>query len=414
MIGRVQIRNGTGANIVTANFGQDSSFAGQATAQGNTDANGLGDFYYAPPEGFLALCSANMPDPVIDPAQDDVPADYFNPVLYTGNGSTQSITGVGFQPDWVWIKQRSGVSSHGLHDVLRVISGAEEILYSDLTNAGNTGGAYLSSFDSDGFTLNNNSSGNGSGLTYVGWNWKAGGAGVSNTVGTLASTVSANQDLGVSIVTFTTDGSSNNTVGTGLSSSEPLDMVIIKRRDSASAWQVGHRFSGQGDNFAYHLELDSTAALSGIGPYFMGSQSTSNGDRIYLASGTSDVSSATWVAYCFQSVEGFSKFGSYTGNGDADGPFVYTGFRPAYVMVKRTDGTGGWRIWDSARNPYNLADNTLHADDSTVENHYGNDEIDMLSNGFKIRSDGSYHNTSGSPYVFMAFAEMPFKYANAR
>ena len=416
MIGRVQIRSGTGTNIVTANFGQDSSFAGQATAQGNTDANGIGDFYYAPPAGFLALCTANMPDPaaVFDPALDASPQDHFNPVLYTGNSSTQSITGVGFQPDLVWTKSRSSAGNHGLHDIMRLTGSVPHILYSDLTNAEpSASGGGLVSFASDGFNLNNNNVSNTSGVTYAAWNWKAGGTGVSNTDGTLASQVSANTDAGFSVVTFTTDGSNNN-VGTGLSSSKPLDMLIIKRRDSTSDWQVGHRFSGQSSNFAFHTELNSDSALSGIAPYFMGSQSTSNGDRLYLGAGASGVSSATWVAYCFQSVEGFSKFGKYTGNGDADGPFIYTGFRPAFVITKRTDGTSNWTLWDTTRDPYNAGQRTLMPNDSGAEESGNASESwDILSNGLKLRSYGRANVPSGT-YIYMAFAEMPFKYANAR
>jgi hypothetical protein len=395
----------------TVNFGQDSSFAGNKTRQGNTDANGIGDFYYSVPTGHLAICSSNLPDPVIDPAQDDIPADYFNPVLYTGNSSAQSITGVGFEPDLVWLKSRSTAASHGLHDVLRVISGAEEILYSDLTNAGNTGGAYLSSFDSDGFTLNNNSSGNGSGDTFVSWNWKAGGAGVSNTEGTITSTVSANTKAGFSIVTWTGDGNGSGNIGTGLSSSIPIDMAVVKRRDSTSEWQVGHRFSGQGSNFAYHLELNSTSQLSSNGPYMMGSQSTSSGDKMWLASG-SLTNNATYVAYCFQSVEGFSKFGSYTGNGDADGPFIYTGFRPAYVIVKNASASDSWFINDNKRNSFNVVNSQLFANSANAE--ADSRGLDFLSNGFKIRDTSASHNGNGNTLIYMAFAEMPFKYANAR
>jgi len=191
-------------------------------------------------------------------------------------------------------------------------------------------------------------------------------------------------------------------------------MVVIKRRDSTSEWQVGHRFSGQGLNFAYHLELNSTAALSGAGPYFMGTQATSNGDRIYLASGTYGVSSATWVAYCFQSVEGFSKFGSYTGNGSSsDGPFVYTGFRPAFVMVKWADSTGEWGMHDSARDVDNVVGGVLFAHASDAE-YTGYEFYDFTSNGFKIRSSNANRNASGGTYIYMAFAEMPFKYSNAR
>ena len=404
-----------GGSDAVANFGQDSSFAGQKTAQGYTDANGIGDFYYQPPSGYLALCTANLPDPVaaIDPALGSNPEDHFNTVLWTGDGTSgRTVTGVGFQPDIIYYKSRSVTQPPQISDAVR---GVYRMLRTSATDAeyNLTGGGMLQSFDADGFTVGTDPSINQSSQTYVAWNWKAGGTGVSNTVGTLTSTVSANQDLGVSIVTFTTDGTNSN-VGTGLSSSAPLDMVIIKRRDSTSEWQVGHRSSGQGVNFAYHLELNSTSALSGSAPYFMGSQATSNGDRIYLASGTYGVSSATWVAYCFQEVDGFSKFGSYTGNGSTDGPFVYCGFRPAFVMIKPTTANH-WRIQDSARDNYNPSSKELFPNLSNAEIDNPTDyAIDFVSNGFKFRTSFSGLNLSGTTFIFMAFAEMPFKYANAR
>lgn len=398
------------------NFGQDSSFAGNKTAQGNTDSNGIGDFYYTPPSGFLAICSANLPDPVaaINPAVNNTPQDHFNPVLYTGTGSSShAITGVGFQPDLVWIKSRSNAASHGLHDVNRIDGTAEEILYSDSSAASNTGGAYISSFDSDGFTANNNSSGNGSGTTYVSWNWKAGGTGVNNTTGGIASTVSANSDIGVSFIKWQGDSNTSGTVGTGLSSSAPLDMVIIKRRDSTSNWHVGHRFSGQGANFAYHCNLDDAAALSGNAPYMMGTQSSTNGDRLYIT-GDGNINTAYYIAYCFQSVEGFSKFAQYEGNGSADGPFIYCGFKPAYLMVKSTS-VNNWVVHDTTRSPYNVSLNALFPNITNAEYTSANAyDIDLLSNGFKLRSSNTDVNHDGRDFIFMAFAEMPFKYANAR
>jgi len=191
-------------------------------------------------------------------------------------------------------------------------------------------------------------------------------------------------------------------------------LSVFKRRDSTSEWQVGHRFSGQGSNFAYHLELNSSSALSGSSPYFMGTQSSTNGDRVYLSSGSYGVSSATWVAYCFQEVDGFSKFGSYTGNGSTDGPFVYCGFRPAFVMIKPTTANH-WRIQDGARDNYNPSDKELFPNLSNAEVDNPTDyAIDFVSNGFKFRTAFSGLNLSGTAFIFMAFAEMPFKYANAR
>lgn len=393
-------------------------FASHWSAIGGRDFDGTFNFGQSafvatPPDGYLALCTANLPDPVIDPAQDDVPEDYFNTVTYTGNGSTQSITGVGFQPDWVWLKLRNVAANHGLHDALRVINGNAEILYSNLTNAGNTGGGYLSSFDSDGFTVNNNTSGNGSGYTFAAWNWKADGTGVTNTDGSITSTVSANQKAGFSIVSWTGNGNSSGNVGTGLSSSIPIDMAIVKKRSTTSEWQVGHRASGQGVNFAYHLELNSTSALSGQAPYMMGSQATSNAGLLFLAS-EGLTNGVDYIAYCFTSVDGYSKFGSYTGNGSADGPFVYTGFRPAFVIIKRTNDIASWATWDSTRDTYNPMDTIVFPNLSNAEATNAAYNIDALSNGFKVRNTATSFNGNTSTYIYMAFAEMPFKYSNAR
>ena len=235
-IGKIEIRTGSSANVVTANFGQDSSFAGQATAQGNTDANGLGDFYYAPPAGFLALCTANLPDPAaaFNPAVNNSPQDHFNTVLYTGNGSTNNITGVGFQPDFVWIKARSEAYWHGAFDVLR---GATKQLYPNDSAAEATESTSLTAFGSDGFTLGSFQYTNNNTTTFASWNWKAGGSGVSNSDGSTASVVSANTDAGFSIVTYTGTGSAGMTIGHGLSSAPKL--IIVKNRDDGSEnWTI--------------------------------------------------------------------------------------------------------------------------------------------------------------------------------
>ena len=321
-IGQVQLRSGSAVNTVTANFGQDSSFAGQATAQGNTDANGRGDFYYSPPAGFLALCSANLPDPAaaFNPAVNNSPQDHFNPVLYTGNSSTdRDITGVGFQPDWVWIKKRNAAKSHNLFDVLR---GAGKMLETNSTIGDFTDTDRLNGFISDGFNVGNDNAVNNSGDTYVAWNWKAGGTGVSNSDGTITSTVSANTDAGFSIVTFTAVNGSSD-VGHGLDK-EP-EILIHKGRSFSNGWYTFTKFI---DGSVDYARLDTTTAFASSGT--MAFNSTTFKDWY---------SSGDFVAYCFHSVEGFSKFGTYTGNGSTDGPFINTGFRPAYVMIKRADGS---------------------------------------------------------------------------
>jgi hypothetical protein len=384
--------------ISIANFGQDSSFAGNKTAQGNTDANGRGDFFYAPPAGFLALCTANLPDPAIDPAQDDVPADYFNTVLYTGNGSTQSITGVGFEPDFVWQKCRSDSVLHSLLDVVR---GANKYLSTNDTSAEATPASNnrITSIDADGFSLGNSSNTNNSGDTYVAWNWKAGGTAVANTDGTIASQVSANTDAGFSIATY--NGSSAGTVGHGLSSTPQL--VIIKSRDASSGgyWWTGTTVI---DGSLDYFQLNDTNAKTDSGYSLPTSSVFSN---VPFTGGTNQ------VAYCFHSVEGFSKFGTYTGNGSDDGPFINTGFRPAWVMIKRTDDTENWYINDTTRSTYNpLTNATLYANLNAAEGT--GHAIDYLSNGFRIVNSNAAYNANSGTYIYMAFAEMPFKYANAR
>lgn len=389
-----------------ANFGQDSSFAGNKTAQGNTDANGVGDFYYAPPSGYLALCTANLPDPVIDPAQDDVPSDYFNTVLYTGNGSTNAITGVGFQPDLVWTKLRSQAGSHSLADVIR---GGTAVLRSDLTDAEVTRANHIQSFDTDGFTLGADGTSNLNGTTNVAWNWLAGNGTSSNTDGSITSTVSVNQKAGFSIVSYTGTGSSA-TVGHGLGAVPAV--IIVKNRDDTDSWNVYHHENTSAPETDF-LILDSTNATSDGAGKWNDTAPTSSVFTIGSSLST-NTSGDSMIAYCFAEVEGYSKFGSYTGNGSTDGPFVYCGFRPAWVVVKRTDSAESWVVEDATREPYNDGiSNRLILNRSDAEY---NDAFptDFLSNGFKQRNTGTSKNASGSTYIFMAFAETPFRYSNAR
>lgn len=405
IIGHVEIRSGSAVNTVTANFGQDSSFAGQATAQGNTDANGLGDFYYSPPAGFLALCSANLPDTAaaFNPAVNNSPQDHFNTVLWTGNDSDpRSITGVGFQPDWVWAKTRNTTYSHVLYDVVRG-TGTSKALMANDTSAENTYPEYhnISSFDSDGFTIgvtSDNNVLNDNNITTVAWNWKAGGSGVSNTDGGITSTVSANTDAGFSIVTF--NGSSASTVGHGLSSTPELIIQKSRNASSGAYWWTGTTVIDGSLDYLKLNDTDAKANSSFTAP------TSSVFYNVAFTSSTSD------VAYCFHSVEGFSKIGKYTGNGNADGPFIYTGFRPAFVIVKNASAVDSWFINDNKRNPYNVVDSQLFANSSGAE--ADSRGLDFLSNGFKILDSSTSHNGNGNTILYIAFAEMPFKYANAR
>jgi len=388
------------------NAGQDSSFGGRKTPQGNTDDNGYGDFYYAPPSGYLALCTANLPSPAIDPAKDDVPSDYFNTSLWTGNDTQRSIT-VGWQPDLVWTKYRSSTGAHTLMDSVR---GASARLFSNLTDAEATTNGLIS-FDSDGFTMGDNATShnmNASGVSVVGWSWLAGNGTSSNTDGSITSTVSVNQKAGFSIVSYTGNATAGATVGHGLNVAPSV--LIVKNRDSVYNWPVYHGANGTsaGQNVLF---LNATTANTvSSGPW----NNTAPSSSVFtLGSGAvSNNSGDDYIAYCFAEVEGYSKFGSYTGNGSNDGPFIYCGFRPSLFLTKRTDSTSDWQLLDTSRDTYNAADAYLKPNTSGAEATGG--PHDFVSNGFKIRNTGGSQNASGGTYIFMAFAENPFKYANAR
>ena len=398
-----------GSGAMCFNFGQDSSFAGTQTAQGNADGNGIGDFYYAPPSGFLALCTSNLPDPVetIDPAQGGSPQDYFNTVLYTGNGSARSITGVGFQPDWVWFKNRESAYGHEVYDVVR---GTELYLPTQATNADIANAQGLTAFGSDGFSIGTDPGLNQDTKGIVAWNWKAGTAFSNDAsatgVGSIDSSGSVNTDVGFSIISYTGNGSNGATVAHGLGVSP--DMIIAKTRDSAENWQIFHSALG-GTKRLYFLtnaEVDTAEAWNDTNP-----------SATVITLGTSDLinkNTDEYIAYCFASVDGYSKFGSYTGNGNADGPFVYLGFRPAFVIHKRVDAANAWVVFDSKRGAINLNTPHLQPHLASAESDVSSYGYDFLSNGLKPRTTDASMNASGGTYIYMAFAEQPFKYANAR
>jgi hypothetical protein len=325
----------------------------------------------------------------------------FNPVLYTGTSATQSITGVGFQPDFVWLKARSGAFQHGQFDAVR---GATKGLVSNTTDAETTFSA-VTSFNSNGFT--NGTDYNNSGTTYVSWNWKANGAGSSNTAGSITSTVSANTTAGFSIVTYTGTGSAGATVGHGLGAVP--SMIIFKRRNATSDWQTYH--TSLGNAASVYLNLTNASASS---PGMLNS-TTPTSTLITLGTSTdTNPSTGTMVAYCFAPIAGYSAFGSYTGNGSADGPFIYTGFRPAFVIVKNSGDAGvNWLMFDTTVNPNNSVTKYLLPNSTAAEQSDLN--LDMVSNGFKPRvAGGTGINQNNSTYIYAAFAENPFKYANAR
>ena len=386
--------SGSGWSDEVYNFGQDSSFAGNKTAQGNADDNGYGDFYYTPPTGYLALCTQNLPDPAV------VPSEHFNTVTWTGNGGTMNVTGVGFQPDLVWGKNRAVAWNNTLFDAVR---GAGELLQSNLTNAESTNDTwgYVNSFDTDGFSLVTGASGidqvNENLKAFVAWNWKAGGTGVSNTNGSITSTVSANADAGFSIVTWTGNGGVG-TVGHGLNIAPKF--VFYKARGTTSDWWT---LTTAVDGSLDFLKLNTTDAKHNQLGVSLTSTTIPNWNF-----GT------TTVAYCFHSVDGYSKVGSYTGNGSTDGTFVHCGFRPAYVMIKQ-NGNSGWMIYDSKRSETNQANEYLQAQVTNIEVSSATDNpIDFLSNGIKMRYNNSATNYSNGTFIFLAFAETPFKHTNAR
>ena len=335
----------------------------------------------------------------------DDPSAYFHVNLHSGNGTdntdiTFDANAGDFQPDFIWFKGRtSSAIDHALFDSSR---GTTKILNSNQTNAENTQGATLKVFNSNGFRVGDDAGDygvNASGRTYVTWNWKAnGGTTSSNSDGSITSTVQANTTAGFSIVTYTGNGSDNATVGHGLGVKPKV--IIPKRRDSSSHWLIND-WSG---DYANKLKLNDTEASSGSDSFVKDASSTT------FTLGTDvdvNASSGTYIAYCFAEIQGYSKFGSYTGNGNADGPFIYTGFKPAWLMIKRTDAaTDGWYIFDSTRTPFNLANVALRANSSNVES---GESIDLLSNGFKHRIGGNnnFNNASGT-YIYMAFAEHPF------
>jgi len=389
-------------STVTLNFGQDSSFAGNKTAQGNQDGNDIGDFHYTPPTGFLALCTSNLPDVAV------IPSEHFAVQTRTGFGSSGGSLTTNFAVDFLWEKQRNYSSDHNLWDAVR---GRPLYLSSNTTDVDRSG-TWLTSFNSNGVTFGSNDYDSGTNL--VDWMWKANGSGSSNTDGSINTTkTSANVDAGFSIMTYTGTGS-NATIGHGLSKTPEMWVVKPRTNVSDNQWFVCHK--GLASDYATDfIHFDSTGAVQDNALMWNDTPPTSTVINLGSKPGTNG-SGGSFVAYAWHSVDGYSAVGSYKGNGvNLNGPFVYTGFRPAYVMIKRTDSADPWVIFDSAREPENEDDGqdlSLKANDTAVEAAYGN--IDLLSNGFKVMINAGYMNNSGSNYIYLAFAETPFKYSNAR
>ena len=332
--------------------------------------------------------------------------------LWTGNGSTQTISGLGFSPDFVWVKVRSNAGAHGLFDTVR---GAGYKLVSNTTNAeaynGIGSGGDLIAFNSDGFNLGDNTAGSAASTnllnyTYVGWAWDAGTSTVSNTQGSITSQVRANASAGFSVVTYTGTGASA-TVGHGLGVAPSL--IIVKARDNSTfggeGWNTYHSSLPAG----YALQLNSTQAqVTGM---FTSTLPTSSVFTLSTNSGVNE-SPVRYVAYCFSSVVGYSNGFSYTGNGSTDGVFQYLGFRPRLILLKCSSTTGNWTLLDTAREGYNVDNDPLYPNLSNAEGT--TDLLDITSNGFKLRSTDASVNASAGTYIGFAWAENPFQYARAR
>ena len=341
----------------------------------------------------------------------DDPSEYFHTQLYAGDGNddrsiTNDANAGNFSPDWLWLKNRSGTNSNALVDTTR---GATKVLRSNATNAEETEANGIQAFETDGFQIGSGGLVNTNGNDYVAWQWKAnGGTTSSNSNGSITSTVQANTTAGFSIVTYVSNNTEGATFGHGLSSTP--DLVIVKGRDSADNWAV---FNGTSTTNSRSLHLDTNDGEIPVSSYnfwnlyWDETRPSSTVVTLGVDAKVNKSGNENFVAYCFHSVKGYSKIGKYTGNGNADGPFIYTGFKPAWLLFKQTSANGeNWRIFDNKRSPFNQVDDHLFASSNSVEN----DETgcDFLSNGFKWKNSDAHQNGNGAKYVYMAFAEHPF------
>jgi hypothetical protein len=381
-----------------------ADYNGTATA-----ANfGQRPFSYTPPTGFLALNTSNLPNPTVGTSSATRANRYFDTSLYTGTGSALSVTNGGFQPDFIWIKDRS--TSNYAHYLTDAIRGFDKYLFSNLTNSEGTNANRVTSVSSTGFTIGTDPAVNTNGSAHVAWNWNAGGSNATNTSGTITSTVRANQTAGFSIVSYASGSAGQKTVGHGLGVTP--SMIITKSRDNNSYnWSIYH--SSVIDTTSKFLRF-TTDAIVTSSTIWGAALPTSTVFGITSDNGVP--ANNNCIAYCWTPVAGYSAFGSYTGNGSSDGPFVFLGFRPRFIMWKRSDSTGDWIIFDTARDTYNYADKQLVPNTGGAEQVTGGGFVreDFLSNGFKVRSTDSYINANGGTYIYAAFAESPFKFANAR
>ena len=334
----------------------------------------------------------------------DKPTDYFNTKLYTGNGSSgHAITGLDFQPDWIWIKDRGATNWHSVRDSVR---GTSRQLFTNEARPEETA-SYVTAFNSDGFTLGTgNSDVNANNNTYASWNWKAGTSftndASSTGIGTIDSTGSFNNTPGFSIVSYTGTGS-NGTVKHGLNS--VVKLIILKNRTTGRNWQILHHKNTTAPA-TQQLEFytDATATVTAQWNSIMPTSSVFSIGTNHSTNKSGD----SFIAYCFAEKQGYSKFGSYSGNGNADGSFIYTGFKPAFLIIRRTDDGDNWVMFDNKRNEFNLTDKRLYPNSAAAEATASSVSLDLLSNGFKLRGTDSQINNSSGTYIYMAFAESPF------
>jgi hypothetical protein len=394
LIHNLTFGSGTVPNLSTGVYAGYNVGANTASVDFNF---GQRPFAYTAPSGFKALNTQNLPTPTIGATTATQAGKYFNPVLYTGTGSSRSVTGVGFQPDFTWIKDRTSAEWHRLYDAVR---GATKELYSNTTNAEGTDANGLSAFNSDGFSVGTLNAVNKSADAFVAWNWRANGAGVTNTAGSITSTVSANTTSGFSVVRWTQPGSGTYTIGHGLGAAPAM---IFMKPLATGNWTVYHQSLG----FTQYGKLNSADGFVADSNVWVAAPTSSVFSQLvnYGTGGTS-------IAYLFAEVPGYSRAFSYTGNGSADGPFVFTSMRPKYVLLKRTDTTGNWIVWDTVRNTFNVMGEELYPNLSNAGSTAT--DLDILSNGFKLRNTTADFNASGGSYVGFAFAESPFKYSLAR
>ena len=391
------------------NCGHDASGAGDFTSGGgNADENGFGDFQNSPPSGFLALCSANLPiDDDVDPAQTDddyIGGKQHNTIVYTGNASTNAITGLGFKPDLVWIQNYSSQNQTArIQDSSRGVTKSLEPAYT--TNEGTESG--VTSFDSDGFTLGSQQGGyNSSGASYVSWCWRAnGGTTATNSDGDVDSTVQANPDAGFSIVQFP-NYSGDTKFGHGLTKAP--NFIIAKLISGGSNWPTYH----DGYDSGKTCFLNTNAAQFSSS-HFAHSGTGNPVSATTFGMGASFAGSGAGIAYCWHDVDGFQKFGSYEGNGSSDGPFIYLGFRPKLVVIRAIDSNQMWAVCDTARETFNpMGEKVLQWNADGAEFDPSGFNFDTVSNGIKIRNSDTNINSSGATFIYMAWGDVPFKYNN--